>query len=99
MRRTLNSLESELKFLLLSAKKFIEVMEKTLTNSEYETFLRAFRQFHRVIGEIFATIKHGGNPGISAASSLYISVMSEAESLLRKASELEEKYISVILRK
>mgnify|MGYP000439194459 CR=1 FL=1 len=94
-----NPLVAEFNFLVSSAQKFIENMKNMLEISNLEAFIRAFKQFHRIVGEIFAysrllktqqCIANGETPEIIERALL------EVDHLLQLAFELEEKYVRLM---
>jgi len=97
-KTTSTEIESEIGFLIVSAKNFVKNMEHLLESKEIEEFLRAFKQFHRIVGEIFALIRFvkSGSIGNKNTESSADALLLELEELLRKATELEEEYINLL---
>ncbi len=94
----LEQIETEIGFLALSAKKFVENMKNTLNRKELESFLRAFKQFNRIIGEIFGLIKFLRTHLFNAndPEGPLMPLLLEVEELLREVSDLEEKFLQLM---
>ena len=95
---TESAIRSEIAFLLTTAKNLLKSMEDTLAKKEYETYLRAYKQFHRVIGEIFA-LKRIVAAYLRVSEELIQSIdilLTEVERLLEKAGDLEEEFLKAL---
>ena len=95
---TESAIRSEIAFLLTTAKNLLKSMEDTLAKKEYETYLRAYKQFHRIIGEIFA-LKRIAATYLRVSEELMQSIdilLTEVERLLEKAGDLEEEFLKVL---
>lgn len=98
IQKEIDGMAKDLGFLVISIKNLFKNMESILEREDVEDFLYAFKHFHRLIGEIFATatvVKKfyaNNNDLISKVDSLLI----EVYELLEKVDDVEQKYLEIL---
>jgi len=85
-------------FLINSAENLLKILEKSLDKSDYRSFLHAFKEFYKIIGELFALMKYKDILGTVTEDSQFAKI-SKIHKLLAEASELEDRFINAISNK